>query len=55
MVDKIIVVDLSPEEMAVKLLGKDATIVSISKRITNDGKTVRGWRIEYVNKREVAS
>ncbi|MFH0897566.1 MAG: hypothetical protein V1850_05925 [Candidatus Bathyarchaeota archaeon] len=51
MADKIIiVVDLSPEEMATKILGKSATIVDISKRLTNDGKTVRGWRVEYVDK-----
>ena len=43
--------DLTPEEMASRLLPeKNIVILGISKRITNDGKTVRGWRVEFVEK-----
>lgn len=48
--EKTTIIDLSPEEMAKRLFGREVVVLDISKRITNDGKTVHGWRIEFVEK-----
>ena len=46
--DKIESVDFSVEEMAKRLFpGREVSVFSISKRISNDGKTVHGWRVEF--------
>ena len=48
MEEKIESVDLSEEEMAKRLFpGRKVAVLSISKRITNDGKMVHGWRVEF--------
>lgn len=50
MAEKIVTVDFSVEEMAKRLFGREVVILKISKRITNDARTVRGWRVEFVEK-----
>ena len=48
MEEKIELVDLSEEEMSEKLFpDRKVAVLSISKRVTNDGKTVHGWRVEF--------
>ena len=48
MIVKIETLDLTPEEIISRLgPGKNVVILCISKRITNDGKTVHGWRVEF--------
>lgn len=52
MVEKTERLDLSSEEVAEKLFpDRGVVILDICKRISNDGKFMRGWRIEYIEKK----